>query len=154
MEEIMTRYLLVTFSDPKDPAKEEEFNDWYDNMHMPDMLKTPGLLKGSRWKSADNKENEVRKYLSIYELETDDLNNFNSMMRQQGMWTMKAGRFPDLGIYDADNVPRIYVQITDEKKGTPWSAAKTFKPGNKATSKSTAKKPAKKAAAKPAAKKK
>jgi hypothetical protein len=146
----MTRYLLVTFSDPKDPAKEKEFNDWYDNMHMPDMLKTPGLLKGSRWMSADKKENEIRKYLSVYELETDNLDEFNAMMRQQGMWTMKAGRFPDLGMYDADNVPRIYVQITEEKKGTPWSAAKTFKPGNKAAAKAPAKKPA---AEKPTAKK-
>jgi len=139
----MTRYLLVTFSDPKDPAKEKEFNDWYDNLHMPDMLKTPGLLKASRWKSADKKENEVRKYLTMYDLETDDLDEFNNKMRAQGMWTAKAGRFPDLGIYDADNVPRIYVQITEEKKGTPWSAAKTFKPGNKET-----KTAAKKAAAK------
>ena len=62
---------------------------------------------------------------------------------------MKAGRFPDLGVYDAENVPRIYVQITEEKKGTPWSTAKTFKPGNKAAAKKTAaKKPAKKAAIK------
>jgi hypothetical protein len=153
----MTRYLLVTFSDPKDPAKKKEFNDWYDNMHMPDMLKTPGLLKGSRWMSADKKENEVRKYLSVYELETDNLDEFNALMRKQGMWTMKAGRFPDLGIYDAENVPRIYVQITEEKKGTPWSAAKTFKVApDKAPAKAAAKTPPKKRAAKkkPEAKKK
>jgi hypothetical protein len=37
----MTKYLLFAFSDCKDPEKVDEFNDWYDNMHMPDMLKTP-----------------------------------------------------------------------------------------------------------------
>ena len=34
----MTKYLLFAFSDCKDPAREKEFNDWYENMHMPDML--------------------------------------------------------------------------------------------------------------------
>jgi len=147
----MTKYLLFAFSDCKDPAKEKEFNDWYDNMHMPDMLNTPGLVKASRWMSADKKENEVRKYLAMYELETDDVEEFNKLMREQGMWTFKQGRFSDIPKFDPDNVPRIYVQITKEKKGTPWSAAKTFKPGNKESKAATAKKPA---AKKPVAKKK
>jgi len=145
----MTKYLLFAFSDCKDPAKIDEYNDWYDNMHMPDMLKTPGLVKASRWMSADKKENEVRKYLAMYELETDDVNEFNKLMREQGMWTFKQGRFSDLPKFDPDNVPRIYVQITKEKKGTPWSAAKTFKAGGA----NAAAKPAAKAAKKPAAKK-
>jgi hypothetical protein len=145
----MTKYLLFAFSDCKDPAKIDEYNDWYDNMHMPDMLNTPGLVKASRWMSADNKENEVRKYLAMYELETDSVDEFNKLMREQGMWTFQQGRFSDLPKFDPDNVPRIYVQITKEKKGTPWSEAKNFKAGNKAS-----KAPAKKAAAKkPAAKK-
>ena len=147
----MTKYLLFAFSDCKDPAKEEEFNDWYDNMHMTDMLKTPGLVEASRWVSADNKENEVRKYLAMYELETDDVEEFNKLMREQGMWTFRNGRFSDLPKFDADNVPRIYKQITKEKKGTPWSAAKTFKVApDKAGAKAPDKKavPAKKAAAK------
>ena len=147
----MAKYLLFAFSDCKDPAKIDEYNDWYDNMHMPDMLNTPGLVKASRWMSADNKENEVRKYLALYELETDNVEEFNKLMREQGMWTFKQGRFSDLPKFDPDNVPRIYVQITKDKKGTPWSAAKTFKPGNKAAAKAPAKKAA--AAKKPAAKK-
>jgi hypothetical protein len=136
----MTKYLLFAFSDCKDPAKEKEYNDWYDNMHMPDMLKTPGLLKATRWMSVDKKENEVRKYLAMYELETDNLVEFNKKMREQGMWTFKQGRFSDLPKFDADNVPRIYVQITKEKKGTPWTKAKaTKKPAIKAPSKAAKK---------------
>jgi hypothetical protein len=106
--------------------------------------------------SADNKENEVRKYLAMYELETDDVEQFNKLMREQGMWTFRNGRFSDLPKFDPDNVPRVYVQITKEKKGTPWSAAKTFKVApDKAAAKPAAKKPATKkpAAKKPAAKK-
>lgn len=112
----MTKYLLFAFSDCKDPAKEKEFNDWYDNMHMPDMLEVPGMIKASRWMSADNKEGEIRKYLALYELEADDLKEFNDNVRKRGMKTMEQGRFSDLPVFDPDNVPRIYVQITPEKK--------------------------------------
>jgi hypothetical protein len=108
------KYILFAFSDCKDPAREKEYNDWYDNMHMPDMLQVPGFIKASRWVSADHKKDEIRKFLAMYELETDSLDNFNAKMREQGMWTFKQGRFTDLGVFDADNVPRIYEQITPE----------------------------------------
>ena len=130
----MARYLLFAFSDCKDPAREKEFNDWYDNMHMPDMLKTPGLIRATRWMSADNKENEIRKYLALYELETDDLEEFYKKLHKQAMWTFKAGRFSKLPVFDPDNVPRIYKQITKEKKGTPWTKAKRKKNSKSETS--------------------
>jgi len=112
----MTKYLLFAFSDCKDPKREKEFNDWYDNMHMTDMMEVPGFIKATRWMSADNKKNEIRKYLALYELETDNLEEFNAKMRERGMRTMKEGRFSDLPVFDPDNVPRIYKQITPEKK--------------------------------------
>jgi hypothetical protein len=118
------KYLLFAFSDCKDPAREKEYNDWYDNMHMPDMLQVPGFIKATRWMSADNKKNEIRKYLALYELESDNLDEFNAKMREQGMWTFKAGRFTELGVFDPDNVPRIYVQITPEKKAKRPTAKK------------------------------
>jgi len=121
----MTKYLLFAFSDCKDPKREKEFNDWYDNMHMPDMLEVPGFIKATRWMSADNKKDEIRKYLALYELETDNLEEFNAKMRERGMWTFKAGRFSDLPVFDPDNVPRIYKQITPERKAR--GAAKTTK---------------------------
>lgn len=121
------KYLLFAFSDCKDPAREKEYNDWYDNMHMPDMMQVPGFIKASRWASADHKKNEIRKYLTMYELETDNLDEFNADMRKQGMWTFKSGRFTDLGVFDPDNVPRIYEQITPEMKAKPAKKTATTK---------------------------
>ena len=141
------KYLLFAFSDCKDPKKEKEYNDWYDNMHMPDMLEVPGFIRATRWVSADNKENEIRKYLALYELETDDLDEFNKKMRERGMWTFKQGRFSELPVFDPDNVPRIYRQITAEKK--PKGTLKKAAAKKTAAKKAVAKKPvAKKTAAK------
>jgi len=123
----MAKYLLFAFSDCKDPAREKEFNEWYDKMHLPDMLEVEGMIKASRWMSADNKEGEIRKYLALYELDTDSIEGFNKKVQSRGMKTMRDGRFSDLPVFDPPNVPRIYVQISPEKKAGKPSAKTTRK---------------------------
>lgn len=81
----MAKYLLFAFSDCKDPKREKEFNDWYDNIHIPDMLEVPGMISATRWMSAEGKQGEIRKYLALYELETDDIKDFNSKVRARGV---------------------------------------------------------------------
>ena len=112
----MARYLLFAYSDCKDPAREEEFNDWYDNVHLPDMLEVPGMISATRWASAKPAEGQRRKYLALYELETDDLAEFDDSVRKRGMWTMREGRFSELPEFDPPNIPRIYKQIMPEKR--------------------------------------
>ena len=112
----MARYLLFAYSDCKDPAREEEFNDWYDNVHLPDMLEVPGMISATRWASAKPAEGQRRKYLALYELETDDLAEFDDSVRERGMWTMREGRFSELPEFDPPNIPRIYKQIMPEKR--------------------------------------
>ena len=115
----MPKYLLFAFSDCKDPAREKEFNDWYDNCHIPDMLDVPGMISATRWVAAQSREGLQRKYLAMYELETDNLEEFDSKVREKGMWTMKEGRFSDLPVFDPHNIPRIYRQIMEEKRPEP-----------------------------------
>ncbi|HSW57250.1 MAG TPA: hypothetical protein VLH15_02490 [Dehalococcoidales bacterium] len=112
----MARYLLFAFSDCKDPSREKEFNEWYDNMHVPDMLEVPGMIKATRWMSANPKPGEYRRYLAMYELEADDLTEFDAKVRERGMRTVKEGRFSDLPKFDPPEVPRIYKQIMPERK--------------------------------------
>ena len=112
----MARYLLFAFSDCKDPAREQEFNDWYDNKHIPDMLEVPGMIKATRWMGVDNKKDMQRQYLAMYELESDNLAEFDARVRERGMRTVQEGRFSDLPIFDPPNVPRIYKQIMREKR--------------------------------------
>jgi hypothetical protein len=112
----MAKYWFFAFSDNKDPNREEEFNNWYANTHIPDMLQVPGMISATRWEAAEPKSNMKRKYLALYEFETDDIAQFNADVQKQGKWTMDAGRFSDLPVFDPDNIPRIYKQIMPEKK--------------------------------------
>lgn len=111
----MTRYYYFAFSDCNDPAREDEYNDWYSNTHLPDMLETPGMLRATRWMAVEPGKN-VRKYLALYEFEADDLDEFNRQVGIVGRGTMERGRFSDLPIFDPDNVPRIYKQIMPVKE--------------------------------------
>jgi len=112
----MTKYLLFVFSDCKDRAREQEFNDWYSNVHLPDMLAVPGMIRATRWMSASSRPGERRRYLALYEMETDDLEKFDAAVRDRGMWTMQQGRFSDLPIFDPPEIPRVYKQIMPAKK--------------------------------------
>ncbi len=112
----MSRYLLFAFSDCKDPAREDEFNEWYSNMHIPDMLEIPGMISATRWVSASDKPDQRRKYLALYELETDDVDKFNADVRKAGQATITRGRFSDLPVFDPPEIPRIYRQIMPVKK--------------------------------------
>ena len=53
----MARYLLFVFSDCSDPSREDEFNKWYDSMHIPGMSEPPGMIRAIRRVSASPKEN-------------------------------------------------------------------------------------------------
>ncbi len=112
----MPRYILLAFSDCKDPAREDEFNYWYETMHVPDMLEVPGMISATRWKAAPYIEGQHRKYLAMYELETDDLEAFDARVKERGMRTLEEGRFSDLPVFDPPDIPRIYQQIMPEKR--------------------------------------
>jgi hypothetical protein len=58
----------------KDPAREEEFNKWYDEVHLPDILSTPQFVAAQRYKLAGppSKSEPEATYLAIYEIEGDD----------------------------------------------------------------------------------
>jgi hypothetical protein len=55
-----------------DPAHEQEFNDWYNNVHIPDALASPGFVSATRYEIETQTE-KSGKYLTIYEIESDDI---------------------------------------------------------------------------------
>ncbi|OGO40445.1 MAG: hypothetical protein A2147_08745 [Chloroflexi bacterium RBG_16_57_8] len=112
----MAKYWFFAFSDCKDPVRAREYNDWYSNTHVPDMLQVPGMIRATRWEAAEPKKGMKRQYLAPYEFETDNIDEFNKEVAKQGKWTMEQGRFSDLPVFDPDNIPRIYRQIMPAKK--------------------------------------
>jgi hypothetical protein len=62
--------IMVVQSDPADPAREDEYNDWYDNTHVPAIRAVPGFVSARRYKVHGAGSPA---YLAIYEIDADDL---------------------------------------------------------------------------------
>ena len=71
----MAKWLLVVGVNCADEARETEFNEWYDKIHIPDVLETPGFIRATRYENTKPSEGEA-KFLATYEIETDDIDRF------------------------------------------------------------------------------
>ncbi len=55
-------------------GREVEFNSWYDDRHLADILRLPGLVSAQRFELSDVQSAATPyRYLALYEIETDDL---------------------------------------------------------------------------------
>ena len=43
----MSRYWFFAFSDCKDPTRSQEYNKWYGDAHILDMLEVPGMIQAT-----------------------------------------------------------------------------------------------------------
>jgi len=69
----MPKGIMVVQSSPSDPSREDEYNDWYDNTHLPEVLAVPGFVSARRYKVFGGAGPSQHAYLAVYELEADDL---------------------------------------------------------------------------------
>lgn len=65
------QYLLQVVSRAL-PGRDEEYNEWYDNTHIADVLGVPGFNACQRYVRADPGREGQAEYVAIYEVETDD----------------------------------------------------------------------------------
>lgn len=67
---------LLVFSDAV-RGQESEYNDWYDDIHIPDVLRLPGVVSARRFRlSAEQLDpalGPTTDYVAIYELDVEDL---------------------------------------------------------------------------------
>lgn len=66
----MKRHALIVFSNPV-PGRESEFNEWYSQRHIQDVLEVPGFLSAQRFRLAQDDANAHWQYLAIYEFEAE-----------------------------------------------------------------------------------
>jgi hypothetical protein len=68
----MARYKLVVMSKPA-IGRESEYNDWYQNIHLPQLLAIDGVHSAQRLRLTESLTPGFSSpYLAIYEIETDN----------------------------------------------------------------------------------
>lgn len=79
----MPKAMMLVWSSPSDPSREDEYNKWYDGEHLPDVLKLPGFKGATRYKVSEAQfapVNTPAPYVAIYDVDTDDLSAIPQMM--------------------------------------------------------------------------
>ena len=75
------KMLQIVATDCK-PEDEEKFNKWYNEIHIPLLLKYPGMVKATRYKLHGESPGQA-KYLAIYEFKDsqaiDDFQQSNEL---------------------------------------------------------------------------
>ena len=68
----MRRFKMLVFSEPFE-GQDDEFNAWYTNQHLNDLVALPGFTSAQRFTlHSASMGTTLNKYLAIYDVETDD----------------------------------------------------------------------------------
>jgi hypothetical protein len=71
-------YTLIVHTSPAD-GREDEYNAWYDDVHLAEFSALPGVLSGRRFKVVSPDPDAKPAYAAIYETSADPGQVFASM---------------------------------------------------------------------------
>jgi hypothetical protein len=73
----MAKGIIHVETRPSAPDREEEYNTWYDEVHLPELVALDGIVSARRLRPVDGDG----PYLALYEIEGDDLQAVLDNMR-------------------------------------------------------------------------
>lgn len=123
----MTEHLLLVFSNAR-PELEDEFNQWYSNVHVVDLVdKVDGIEAGQRFQLAGTYRDAATdyKYLAMYwipEGKLDEARAGLQWQREEREQAEAAGRtpaVPKLDAFDGDVSALFFTSLTEKYSGTP-----------------------------------
>lgn len=90
-----------------DPAQEAGFNEWYDRVHVPDVLSSGMVARVIRYRNTDRQDSGPG-YVAIHELAWEDLDAVaREVARTRRRLTQRRGFHPALEIVMAESWKRI-----------------------------------------------
>jgi hypothetical protein len=63
----MAKAILIVESRPSSPDRVDEYNDWYNDTHLPEVVALPGFVSAQRYAPADDGP-----FVAVYEIDSDD----------------------------------------------------------------------------------
>jgi hypothetical protein len=111
-----THHILLALTNAVE-GRDDEFNDWYTNRHLDDLLQIPGVTAARRYALSDVQRIPPPypdKYCALYEIETDDLSRVMNALGERA-------RTPAMPISDAmapNSLILYFSSITDWVRAT------------------------------------
>jgi hypothetical protein len=96
-------------------SDDDAYNDYYDNVHIPDVMKAlPEFKSARRFINPDISTLDSGKYLALYEIETDDIYKTMGKLLENNRVLEKQGRVSPL--LQAVSMT-VYKQISSREQG-------------------------------------
>ena len=93
MDGRFAKNLLYVLTSCKDPAEDAEFNEWYDNTHLPDVLSSGLLRNPVRFaRATDAAEDREPRYLATWESDTETPDRLLQEVTEMGQGLLQRGR--------------------------------------------------------------
>ncbi len=108
----MANSVLVFITNCPDSGREAEFNNWYTNIHIPDILQLPGFKSAARYQIAASPEAPHGKYLAIYEIEGDIMKAMAEVDKARPQWVAQGHMFDGTEVFYAAPYRPITERIT------------------------------------------
>jgi hypothetical protein len=86
------KYKMLVFTNAAE-GKDKEFNDWYQNTHLAQIVSIKSFTQAQRFRFSTNivpGASDPSPYLAIYDIETDDINASLAAMNELAV----SGRMP------------------------------------------------------------
>jgi hypothetical protein len=107
-ESNVAKYVFVVFTEPVE-GQDAEYNEWYSDVHIADVLKLDGIVAARRFKLAamDPPQDGHRPYLALYEIETDDVSEIPGAIKR----AVEEGRMPLSDALDRSKNHSAYYEV-------------------------------------------
>ena len=115
----MAHFVFVVLANPVD-GQEDEFNRWYDDVHLADVLRVDGCVSAQRFRYGDDTPVQSPwRYLTIYEWEADNVADARAALDR----AREAGRLPVADVLDREQLRAWFFEAITERRTPPVSAA-------------------------------
>src|SRR4051794_13473983 len=110
----MPRALLMVWSQPASPERAAEYDQWYDEVHIADLLEVPSVVGATRYRRSTHPMGkgaaDLSDNMAIYEVECDDIDQFaKEFAEAQPTWrmsdAMQTKPFPTVVLFE-ESTPR------------------------------------------------
>jgi len=83
----MKKGVMLAMMNPASAGQEAAYNEWYEGVHVPDVLRHPGFQSATRFRLADQQllveqstNPTPHRYLTIYEIDVDRIEDARAAM--------------------------------------------------------------------------
>ncbi len=79
----MPKFISIALTNAAE-GREDEYNEWYEQQHVFDVLQVPGIQSAQRFRISDQSRQKLGyRYMAVYEVETDNIENIHRAIAER-----------------------------------------------------------------------